>query len=153
MIASWLNSLLTKVATSFALAAVTFLAGRFWKSLLRPWMESLWYKGFRLAPFYAGEFTLEGENRNDFIEVKQRASRVWGRMTFPGGEQGYYHFEATILDNVLRGTYEGVRLNPHARGSFLLVNTPGQRHLEGWFIEPFKGSVLAAQYKWTPKSH
>jgi hypothetical protein len=142
---------LEPLVTSLAVAVVTFLAGRSWQSFLRPRIENLWYKGLRLAPFYVGDFTLEGEKKNDFIEVKQKAHRVWGRMTFPSGGQGYYNFEATILDNVLRGTYEGVRLNPYARGSFLLVNTPGQRHLEGWFVEPYKGTVLAAQYKWTPK--
>lgn len=148
----WLISLLTKLGISLVTAVAIFLAGRFWKSLLRPCIENLWYRGFRLAPCYVGEFTLEGKKRTDLVEVKQRASRVWGRMTFPAGGQGYYHFEATILDNVLRGTYEGVRLNPHARGSFLLINIPGQRQLEGWFLEPYKGCVLAAPYKWTPKA-
>lgn len=149
----WLIALLIKLGISFASGVIIFLAGRFWKSLLKPWIENFWYQGARLAPCYNGEFILEGVERKDFIEVRQKANRVWGTMTFPDGGQGVYHFKGTILDNVLRGTYEGVRLNPAVRGSFLLMYTPGNRQLEGCFIEPYKGSILAAPYKWTPKSY
>jgi hypothetical protein len=131
--------------------AALFLAGRFWKSLLRPWVENFWYQGLRLAPHYMGEFTYEGKEMADFVEVKQKATRVWGTMSVPAGGQGYYHFEGTLLDSVLRGTYEGTRRSPHVRGSFLLINIPGQRQLEGWFLEPHKGGVFAGPYKWTPK--
>jgi hypothetical protein len=148
----WIASLFIKVGVSVASGVVIFLAGRFWKSLLRPWIENIWYGGFRLAPCYVGEFTFEGIDRTDLIELNQKATKVWGTMTFPAGGQALYRFEATVLDRVLRGTYEGVRINPHVHGSFLLVNTPGQRDLEGWFLEPYKGGVIAARYKWTPKS-
>ena len=147
----WLITLLVKLGISFASGAIIFSAGRFWTTLVRPWIENLWYQGFRLAPCYVGEFTLQGAVQNDLIDVKQKASSVWGTMTFPGGGQGVYHFKGVILDSVLRGTYEGTRRNPTVRGSFLLMNHPGKRELEGWFLEPYKGTVLAAPYKWTPK--
>jgi hypothetical protein len=146
------NTILGKITVSLGTASISFIAGRFWKSFLRPWVESFVYNGLKLAPCYVGEFTMNGQKKTDLIDVKQKARKLWGTMTYPDGGQGLYQFEATISENVVRGTYEGVRMNPHVRGSFLLTNVPGQRYFEGWFIEPHGGAVIASRYKWIPKS-
>src|ERR1051326_3020543 len=148
-----LASFLLKFAISSTSAILIFLAGRFWKALLKPWIENAWYQGLRLAPFYEGEFTFAGEIGHDFIELKQKATRIWGTMTYAKGGQGIYHFDGTVVDGVVRGTYEGSRLKPQVRGCFLLIAIPGKRELQGWYVEPNKdGTVHASEYKWTPKS-
>ena len=151
MVQAFLSAILSKVGVSLGSGFVMFLLGRFWRNLVRPSIESLWYRGTRLERCYTGEFTLAGQKKTDIVELKQRAYRVWGTMTFPEGIEGKYKFEATLNDNVLRGTYEGVVLTPCARGSFLLRLTPGKRELEGWFVEPLGNEVLALEYRWIPK--
>jgi hypothetical protein len=147
------NKLLAAVsdhyALSLVLAALSFVAGRLWRSLLKPWIESSWYSGVRLAPRYVGEFNFNGQTLNDLIEVTQRANHISGTMTFPSGRQGVYKFDGRILGDVVSGTYEGVRMNPHAHGSFLL--TISGRNLSGRFIEAYDGQVIEAAYKWKPK--
>jgi hypothetical protein len=146
----WLVSLTGKVVVSIISGVVLFLIGLFWRSLVKPIIESSWYSGTRLAPTYQGEFKLDDRVMNDFIEVRQWATKIWGTMIAPSGRQGKYKFEATILDNVLRGTFDGVRTNPRSRGVFLLTLSPGSRDLRGWFVEPYEGKVIALEYKWTP---
>ncbi|MGA3054565.1 MAG: hypothetical protein ABSD63_10190 [Candidatus Korobacteraceae bacterium] len=147
---AWLVSLFDKVAFSAASAILAFIAGRFWKGLLRPWISDFWYPGPYLANNYKGEFTLKEKQCSDLIELRQKASKVWGTMTFPDGGHGRYKFEAVILDNVLRGTYDGVRHGPSARGVFLLAIDPRRNDLEGWFVEPHQGEVISVAYKWMP---
>lgn len=146
-----LSSVLDKVGISLAAGLVMFVVGRLWKTLLRPSIENFWFRGTRLAPCYVGEFTLNGEKKSDIIDLNQKSDRVWGMMTFPEGVAGKYKFEGVIADNVLRGTFDGVRANPCTRGSFLLRLTPGSKILEGWFVEPCEAGVIALEYKWTPK--
>jgi hypothetical protein len=138
-----------KALETAAIAAFSFLAGRLWKSLLKPWIESSWYSGVRLAPHYVGEFVFNGRTLNDLIEVRQRAGHVQGTMTLAAGRQGVYKFDATIVADVIRGTYEGTRTNPHTHGAFLL--TIVGRDLKGRFIEAVDGKVIEAAYHWKPK--
>jgi len=149
---SWLASLTGKVTMSVASAVALFLIGRFWKSVLRPWLESFFYRGARLASTYVGEFTFQGKQCNDLIHLKQWAYKVTGDMTFPAGGQGTYEFEGTFLNNVLRGTFNGTGTDPKTQGSFQLVMVPGQRELQGWFLDQHEGKIIALEYKWRPKS-
>jgi hypothetical protein len=138
-----------RIAVSLVIGVVGFVAGRLWKSVLKPWMRNAWYSGIRLAPRYVGEFTFKGQTLNDLIEIRQKADRVQGTMTFPSGRQGVYRFEGRIIANVVRGTYEGVRMAPHSHGAFLLEIAG--RELNGRFIESYDGQIVEASYKWKPK--
>jgi len=143
-----------EIVVSITSAAVMFVIGRFWTSLIMPMLKHIFQgESTLLAPVYTGHFKLNDQDVHDLIELRQRANRVWGTMTFPQGRQGKYNFEATILDNVLRGTFDGVLMNPHARGSFLLAVLPGSRDLQGWFVEPYEGKVLAFEYRWAPTQY
>lgn len=148
---TFLTGVITKLGISMATAVIGFVIGRLWKSLLRPLIENSWYSGTRLAQWYVGELEFKGKVLNDHIEVNQRAGRVWGTMTLPSGRQGVYKFEAVIADNIIRGTFDGVRMAPHAHGSFLLIAVPGRLDLHGRFIEVFEGAVIESSYVWRPK--
>lgn len=147
---TWFVTLFDKIALSAASAIIAFIVGRFWKGILRPWISNLWYSGPHLAARYTGHFTLHEKACSDMIELKQKANKVWGMMTFPAGGHGRYKFEGTISDNVLRGTYKGVRSGPAPGGIFLLAIDPRRNDLEGWFVEPYEGEVISVAYKWVP---
>ena len=144
----WISSFAVNIAASAAI----FWSGRVWESFLKPAIQSFWYSGERLGSCYIGEFVLKGQKVNDLIQLKQRAHRVWGTMTFPHGRQGAYEFEATFENNVLRGTYDGLRMNRRAPAAFLLILVHGRHELHGWVVEPLEGEVQEWQYKWTPKT-
>src|SRR5437660_10591935 len=98
---TWLVSLLQKVSLSAASVALAFVSGRTWKGFIKPWIWDFWYSGPHLAPCYRGEFTVNGKEASDLIELKQKASKVWGTMTYPSGGHGRYKFEGLISENVL----------------------------------------------------
>lgn len=145
----WFVSLFGKIALSAASAVVAFIAGRLWKGFLKPWVWNLWYSGPQLGSRYRGQFTLNGKACSDLIEVNQKASKVWGMMTFPDGGHGRYKFEGTISGSVLRGTYNGIRSGPAACGVILMNIDSRTNDLEGWFVEPYQGAVISLPYKWT----
>lgn len=146
-----LNSTFGKVSLSVLTALVIFVLGRLWRDVLKPLLESAIYSGTKLAANYVGEFTFEGKKVHDYVEVKQWAKKVWGTMTVPDGAgDAKFKFHATINENVLRGTYEGVKKTPRAHGSFLMTLTPGAEHFEGAFIQPYKTGLIYGKYTWSP---
>jgi hypothetical protein len=138
-----------KLLITLAVAVLGFVAGRLWKSVLQPWIENSWYSGVRLAACYVGEFVFQGQRLNDLIDVTQRGRRITGTMTFPGGRQGIYKFEGSIIGDVVRGTFHGERLNPRSYGSFLM--RVAGRELRGRFIETYEAQVIESSYVWKPK--
>jgi hypothetical protein len=160
---TWLLQNAEKIAGSIAVTVATFVVGRFWQGLIRPWIQNFfWQSNKRLSPSYKGEFkqvnskgdfTKDNADKilNDHVELKQNASKVWGTMSVPEGRAISYKFEATMIDGVLRGTFESVDQQKEAIGSFLLVRKPGSKELKGWCIEPIEGNVIAYEYKWVPQ--
>jgi hypothetical protein len=112
---------------------------------------SFLYQGTHLASRYTAEFTLYGTTRTEIVELKQRAYRIWGEIRSPQAGDGTYKFEGTLVDNVLRGTYDGTTWKPSTRGSFLLTILPGKKDLEGWFLEPGDKDIHPVKYKWSPR--
>ena len=145
--------LTNEVVVAVIASAVMLPLGLFWESFLWPFLKSfLGYKATPLAPRYRGEFTLNGVKRTEFVELKQRAYRVWGTIRAPEAIEGVYKFEGTLLDNVLRGTYDGTVKTPPTRGSFLLMVPGGVPNAEpkGRFIQPTKDGLVSEEYKWIP---
>ncbi|MEO6802516.1 MAG: hypothetical protein ABI197_04630 [Granulicella sp.] len=163
-LSKWIVENAEKIAASIAMTVATFLVGRFWQGVIRPWIQNFfWQSNKRLSSSYKGEFRqvdAKGEFTKDHtdkvlsdqIELKQNASRVWGTMSVPEGRATSYNFEATMNDGVLRGTFASADPQKESIGSFLLVRKSGSKELKGWCIEPIEGNVIAYEYKWVPKS-
>ncbi len=152
-IVTWLNSAMDKIAVSALTAVASFIAGRLWLDVLKPWLQDFFYKGPQLEASYTGEFKQAGTGitMHDHIEVKQKADRVSGTMTVPGGLWGKYEFTATLSNGILRGTFDSVGKTSTTKGSFLLATQQGSSELKGWCIEPVKGQLVNYEYVWRPR--
>ncbi len=151
---SWVFPFIKEGLVSVISAVVMFPLGFFWKSFVRPSLERIGYKGIRLAPVYSTEFILDGNKVHETVELKQRAYRVWGRITSPESPKGSMIslFEGTLDDSTLRGIYNGTSKSLPAHGSFLLTRSADSKEWEGFFVEPWQKTVVSLKYTWIPRN-
>jgi hypothetical protein len=149
-ISDWLFSTIGKGILSLLAGGITFAIGWLWRDILYPRVQNIWWQGPRLAPAYKGEFIKfdTGVVLSDHVDVKQNANKLTGTMSVAEGRFGKYDFKATLVDGVVRGTYESVADHSNTRGSFLLITQTGSSDLAGWCMEPINGKIHVYEYKW-----
>lgn len=141
------------VISGLITAALLLTFGQYWRSVLRPAIQSFLYKGVRIDGVWTTEVTVKGQKKIQTAVLQQKAYAITGTLTYPEDTQGRshtYRIEGFFVDNILTMLAREMGHGRADRGAILLLLQPGlsKISMKGFGIWLAGHEPVTLEYMW-----